>query len=117
MPRARSLAAVCAVALAAGLAAAPAQAHRRPAAPAAAAALSPEAAADLARRAVARHRLTRLAPACLAFEPAADGKGRYAVTVREVHNAACGGDPQTAPRLFTLSVGRQAVYLDDDETG
>jgi hypothetical protein len=76
-----------------------------PAPPRAAALPPPDTAAvlDTLRAVVARNRLTTLPPTCLAFvpDPAAPP---YAFDVREVHDAArgCAGDPNTAPRLFSI---------------
>jgi hypothetical protein len=38
----------------------------------------------------------------------------YLVEVRELHNAKCGGDPSTSPRLFNLriTIGGQDVWTD-----
>ena len=69
---------------------------------------APVADAMLVRRvadAIALHRLTELAPECLSLElqPSMPAEPRR-VDVREKHGAACGGDPATAPRLFSVEV-------------
>lgn len=56
---------------------------------------------DTLRAVIARHRMTALPPACYAFVPDPDAPP-YAFDVREVHDRACGGDPHTAPRLFSI---------------
>jgi hypothetical protein len=61
------------------------------------------AAEDTARALIARHSLTRLRPECVTLERTAADSG-VAFDVREKHGAACGGDPATAPRLFTLGL-------------
>jgi hypothetical protein len=59
----------------------------------------------LSEAAIKEHSMTSLASDCLQFEisddPASD---RSLVDVRELHNARCGGDPSTAPRLFMLKI-------------
>ena len=67
----------------------------------AAAAFDTAAVLDTLVRVIREQQLTTLAPACYSFEPDR-GATPYHFTVREVHGGACGGDPQTAPRLFSI---------------
>ena len=50
---------------------------------------------------IARERLTTLARECYAFEDAPEDPP-YSFAVREKHDGRCGGDPNTAPRLFNI---------------
>lgn len=54
------------------------------------------------RQAIQRNSLTRIKSECLILNPEEDGTGFYIFEVREAHNAACGGDVETAPLLFTV---------------
>lgn len=62
--------------------------------------LTDAAAEDTLARVIAETRLTTLPRECYAFEP--DDSARYRYSVREVHNRRCGGDPNTAPRMFDV---------------
>lgn len=68
----------------------------RPARPA----LSEEAAEDTLARVIRQTQLTTLRPECYSFEES--DSTPYEYSVREVHNRRCGGDPNTAPRIFDI---------------
>jgi hypothetical protein len=52
---------------------------------------------------IRRHRLLSPADlACSSVEDDGSSASQIRVNVREKHNAVCGGDPDTAPRRFTL---------------
>jgi hypothetical protein len=54
---------------------------------------------------IAQHTLTAIKPDCLTFEISDEqGSQSALVAVRELHNDRCGGDPATAPKLFTLRI-------------
>ncbi len=55
------------------------------------------------KAAILKFQLTSLSPECLLFEISSDAAKKWSlIEVRELHSARCGGDPSTAPRLFTL---------------
>ena len=56
---------------------------------------------------VERHKLTTLKTECLMFMAEKTKQG-YTVDVREKHDAQCGGDPATAPRLFSYEIDRRS---------
>lgn len=64
---------------------------------------------------VEAHQLSKLKRECLQFfvEKPAVGKGFYTVDVREIHNAQCGGDPQTSPRVLSLEIAADGQYRSD----
>src|SRR5262245_1877568 len=67
-----------------------------------------------ARSRVVKHRLTKRPLSCLLFdEDSASEPGATVVHVREKHDAACGGDPTTAPRLFSLIFGATGAVSTD----
>jgi hypothetical protein len=68
---------------------------------------------EKARTAVARNRLTTLKPDCVSYD-AEDGAGATTVNVRELHNAKCGGDPATAPRLFSIEIDQKTGKMKTD---
>ena len=72
------------------------------------AASSPEATlsqTSKAKQAIEKYNLSPISLKCLLFVSTDAGtKNRAAVEVRELHNQKCGGDPSTAPRLFTLEI-------------
>lgn len=41
---------------------------------------------------------------CLAFEEDDVANGKKSIDVREIHNEKCGGDPGTAPRVFSFEI-------------
>jgi len=51
-----------------------------------------------------KHKLTSLMNECLSFAEDEAVNGKIRIDVREVHNEKCGGDPQTAPRVFSFQV-------------
>lgn len=53
---------------------------------------------------VAEHRLTTLSDECLTFIVGEETAEAFHIDIREKHDAACGGDPDTAPRLFSYIV-------------
>lgn len=65
---------------------------------------------------IEKHKLTSLHRECLLF--ISDDKGDYyEIEVRENHNEKCGGDPQTAPRLFKYEVNKYSAEMQTDEPG
>jgi hypothetical protein len=91
----------------------PASAARRPGAAATARALDTAAVLDTLQRVIREQKLTTLAPDCYSFEPDS-GAPPYRFTVREVHNAACGGAPETAPRLFFIAFDPRTGDVETD---
>lgn len=79
---------------------------------------SEDAAFAAALAALEKHQLTSLKTECLFFDAAEEGDN-YQIDVREKHDATCGGDPQTAPRLFTLTVAKAdgKISVDDPVSG
>ena len=67
---------------------------------------------------VACHRLTSLKPECLLFITT-ESTNSYTVDVHEKHDARCGGDPHTAPRLFGYEVDKASgrMQIDDPVSG
>jgi hypothetical protein len=65
---------------------------------------------------VASHKLTTLKPECLSYVPYPRDAQAIIVDVHELHNAACGGDPDVAPRLFTIEVDRASGRMRTDAT-
>ena len=63
---------------------------------------------------VARHRLTSLKPECLLFITT-ESTNSYTVDVHEKHDARCGGDPHTAPRLFGYEVDKASGHMQIDD--
>ncbi|TCP97795.1 hypothetical protein EDC44_101183 [Cricetibacter osteomyelitidis] len=63
---------------------------------------------------IEKHKLTLLERECLFF--ISNDKGTYyEIEVREKHNEKCGGDPLTAPRLFSYEVDKQTGKMQTDE--
>jgi len=62
---------------------------------------------------VERHKLTTLKTECLMFMVEKTRTG-YRVDVREKHDAQCGGDPATAPRLFSYEIDRRSGKMKTD---
>lgn len=79
---------------------------------------SEEQAVERVAASVARHKLTRLSPECLTFT-ADKTPGGYTVEVREKHSPQCGGDPETAPRLFSYEIDQASgrMRIDDPVSG
>ena len=99
LPLLRRLAAVALIAAAQACAAAPVQ--------------TPREAVQRAAAAIDRHQLTSLRLACLSLI-ASDAKGFFDVDVRERHTPACGGDPLTGPRLFTVRIRKRDGRMTSD---
>ncbi len=75
---------------------------------------SAQEAGALAARAVQACQLTSLPSACLRYHSSTEDKGSsFMVDVYEWHDSKCGGDPDTAPRLFSLRVTRQGKLSSD----
>lgn len=54
---------------------------------------------------IQKHNLTKLSLECLLFEILDSPQKKVSfITIRELHNIQCGGDPMTSPRLFTLRI-------------
>lgn len=62
---------------------------------------------------VARNQLASQKPECLMFMAEKTRTG-YRVDVREKHDAQCGGDPATAPRLFSYEIDRRSGKMKTD---
>lgn len=79
---------------------------------------SEDAAFAAALAALEKHQLTSLKTECLFFDAGEEGDN-YQINVHEKHDATCGGDPNTAPRLFTLTVAKAdgKVSVDDPVSG
>lgn len=91
-------------------------------APAAPAASTPELseaeqtkAADIARAAIEKYKLTSLSPECLTFMAGLEDDTHYNVEVLENHTPACGGDPNTAPHVVTLLIDKNTGALQKDD--
>ena len=65
---------------------------------------------------VASHQLSTLKPDCLSYVPYPRDAQAIIVDVHELHNAGCGGDPDVAPRLFTIEVDRASGRMRTDAT-
>jgi hypothetical protein len=59
-----------------------------------------------ARGAIAQYQLTSVPVTCLKLAIDNTSAELYELTVYELHNDQCGGDPQTQPRLFSLQLSR-----------
>ena len=62
---------------------------------------------------IERHKLTILKTECLMFMAEKTNTG-YTVDVLEKHNAQCGGDLGTAPRLFSYEIDRSSGKMKTD---
>lgn len=51
-----------------------------------------------------QYNLISLSIDCLAFEEGDVVDGKIIIDVREAHNKKCGGDPGTAPRVFSFEI-------------
>lgn len=65
-----------------------------------------------AARAIEAYRIGKLKSECMALV-ANRQKNGYLIDVREIHNEACGGDPITEPRAFSIEVGRDGKMKSD----
>jgi hypothetical protein len=81
------------------------------------AAVTPDTAAILERvqRAIGQYQLTSRPLACLTLTvvPSASPASTL-IDVREKHDQTCGGDPATAPRLFSVQVDTETGQLSSD---
>lgn len=64
-------------------------------------AISEDVAAEMALAMIKKHHLTTLREDCISLSTT---ENTWAFTVREVHDAQCGGDPDTEPALFDITV-------------
>ncbi|MDO4879517.1 MAG: hypothetical protein Q3966_09560 [Neisseria sp.] len=64
-------------------------------------------------KSVEKHKLTTLKTECLMFVDEETAKS-YLVDVREKHDEQCGGDPQTAPRLFSYEIDKRSGKMKTD---
>lgn len=69
-------------------------------------------AAEFAITLTEKYRLTVSRMRCLLFESDESGSF-FDVNVRENHSEECGGDPNTAPTLFVLSISRDGKATTD----
>lgn len=60
---------------------------------------------------ISEHKLTSLPPECLSFYLMEESADSYEIEIREKHDDICGGDPQTAPRLFSYMVNKNTGEL------
>jgi hypothetical protein len=67
-------------------------------------------------QAIRRNKLTKLADECISYQfDGSSSNDDFLVDVRENHgNPKCGGDPSTAPRLFTVRVSRRTGEMATD---
>lgn len=72
-------------------------------------------AADIARAAIEKYKLTSLSPECLSFMAGLEDDTHYNVEVLENHTPACGGDPNTAPHVVTLLIDKNTGALQKDD--
>lgn len=72
-------------------------------------------AVDLARAAIEKYKLTALSQECLSFVVDRADDTHNSVEVLENHTPACGGDPNTAPRVVTLLIDKNTGALQKDD--
>ena len=74
---------------------------------------------DVARRAIEAYQLSSLRQECMQFmvEEPSKAKSYFSVDVYEKHNALCGGDPDTAPRIVSLQIQHGGQVLSDNTEG
>jgi hypothetical protein len=72
-------------------------------------------AVDLARAAIEKYKLTTLPQECLSFLVDRADDTHNSVEVLENHTPACGGDPNTAPRVVTLLIDNNTGALQKDD--
>ena len=72
-------------------------------------------AVDLARAAIEKYKLTTLSQECLSFVVDRADDTHNSVEVLENHTSACGGDPNTAPRVVTLLIDKNTGALQKDD--
>jgi hypothetical protein len=70
---------------------------------------------EVAKAAIEAYQLSSLKPECLQFfaEEPSKGKAHFGVEIREKHDAICGGDPNTSPRVVSLQVQHGGQILSD----
>ncbi|MFZ7198475.1 hypothetical protein [Avibacterium avium] len=75
-----------------------------------------EQAVELVQASVVKNKLSPLRLECITFVEAQTESNApdYQIDVRENHNAQCGGDPQTAPRIMTYQVDKKTGRLCTD---
>lgn len=64
--------------------------------------------------AIHKHQLTTLKDACLDYMIDDSDGATVDIDVHEKHDAACGGDPDTSPRLFSFKLDRASGQLTTD---
>lgn len=57
---------------------------------------------------VSRNKLTALEPRCYRMIVDKENQKYLEITVREIHNDKCGGDPMVEPRLFGLRIDKKS---------
>jgi hypothetical protein len=78
------------------------------------AALTENQAIDRVLGAIKKHRLTSLRAECLDFFFSDESATTYSIDVHEQHDAKCGGDPATSPRLFSFEVNKTTGAMKTD---
>lgn len=68
---------------------------------------------DLVEKSIVKNKLTTLKTECLSFVHGGNDI-YYEIDVREKHNEQCGGDPETAPKLFTYMINKKTGRLKTD---
>lgn len=63
---------------------------------------------------IRKHQLTTLQSTCLDYVVDDSDGATVAVDVHEKHDAKCGGDPETSPRLFSFKLDRASGQLSTD---
>ena len=74
---------------------------------------SEDEAIKITQDAIHRLHLTPLADQCRTIE-VTENRYHYEVVVRELHTPACGGDPDTGPRMFNVRVRKRDRQLTSD---
>lgn len=69
-----------------------------------------------AREAITTHALTTLSLDCVKLGIDSTSADGYELTAYEIHDAKCGGDPQTAPRLFSMRIERDGKIWTDAQS-
>ena len=64
--------------------------------------------------AIRKHQLTTLKDACLDYMVDDSDGATVDIDVHEKHDAICGGDPDTSPRLFSFKLDRASGQLTTD---
>ena len=76
--------------------------------------LSEEAIVEQVSAVVKRHQLSSLPPQCLDYMVDDADAATIDIDVHEKHDATCGGDPATSPRLFSFKLERANGRLSTD---